>query len=267
MKRKSSQARIEANRRNALKSTGPRTEEGKARSSANATIHGLSSLKAKPLGPGCFLGIEDPAAYQDMLNDYLATYNPQHRDEMDLLREAVYAKFRQERIWHAESGQIEVAIAENERELQRALPTATAAAHLANGFAHSESMVKLYLRYDAQLHRHFKSCLQQLNDLQVRRRSSPDTNPDREGEDPNLVAPARSPNDAIEPITAAPPASPIEPNHPSSPAREQGDQSIAASPSEPKPQPKTDAQLFEEHRERLLQRFYPAEPQSRDESA
>lgn len=37
-----SQARIDANRRNALRSTGPRSDKGKARSRRNALKHGLS---------------------------------------------------------------------------------------------------------------------------------------------------------------------------------------------------------------------------------
>lgn len=42
-----SQARIEANKRNALKSRGPSTEAGKAKSRANALTHGLSATVVK----------------------------------------------------------------------------------------------------------------------------------------------------------------------------------------------------------------------------
>ena len=41
---KPSQKRIEANRRNAQTSTGPRSAEGKTKSATNSTIHGFSSL-------------------------------------------------------------------------------------------------------------------------------------------------------------------------------------------------------------------------------
>ena len=43
-----SEKQIEANRRNALKSTGPRTQEGKARSRMNSLRHGFASATEVP---------------------------------------------------------------------------------------------------------------------------------------------------------------------------------------------------------------------------
>ena len=45
-----SDKKVEANRRNALKSTGPRTPEGKAAVRSNAVTHGLLSKKVLLLG-------------------------------------------------------------------------------------------------------------------------------------------------------------------------------------------------------------------------
>ena len=211
MSRKVSQKRIEANRRNAQKSTGPRTAEGKARSSLNATTHGLSSFSQSPLDPACLLHMEDKAQFLGLLNEYIATYRPQHRDELDLLTEAVYAKWRQQRLWLAETNQIEVAIAQNENDLRRALPTATTTAQLANGIAKSEQILKLYLRYDAQLHRHYRNCLKDLNDLQ-----------DRRAAQPPLAGP--------EPIEPKPPAAQSEcppPTEPKTPLTPQQAQALA----------------------------------------
>ena len=254
MSRKSSQKRIEANRRNAQKSSGPRTPEGKARSSQNATTHGLSSLNRNPLSPGCFLKIEDEADFKGLLEEYTTTYKPQHRDEFDLLNQAVYAYWLQQRGWAAQASQLEIAIARNERSLQREFPRANANTHLANGFAHSEAMMKLYLRYDAQFHRHFKSCLKQLQDLQASRRSPDDspsepTNPDREApenseeRDPKLAeAPHEAPSEASSQPDSVRPTEATKPQEPA----------ITPAPTEPKPTPKTDAERFIEYRNRFL---------------
>ena len=144
MSHKSSQKRIEANRRNAQKSTGPRTAAGKSKSAINSTTHGFSSLNMNPLAPGSFLHTEDESQFRGLLNEYVVTYNPRHPDELDLLTEAVFAKWRQQRIWLAESGQIEIAIAQGESELRKSLPLADAKAHLAHGIARSEAVLKLY---------------------------------------------------------------------------------------------------------------------------
>ena len=62
-------AQMEANRRNAQKSSGPRTEEGKARSSRNHLSHGFTS--AAMVIPG-----EDPEEYKALLADLLGEYQP-----------------------------------------------------------------------------------------------------------------------------------------------------------------------------------------------
>jgi hypothetical protein len=60
---------IEANRANAQKSTGPRTETGKAKSRYNATKHGLT-------GQQIVLDGEDPDAFEEMKADLFQTFDP-----------------------------------------------------------------------------------------------------------------------------------------------------------------------------------------------
>jgi hypothetical protein len=64
-----SDRQIEANRLNALRSTGPRTAEGKAVSSKNATTHGLSGRMVVIEG-------EDPLQFESMRQQLLDELQP-----------------------------------------------------------------------------------------------------------------------------------------------------------------------------------------------
>ena len=64
-----SEARRIANARNAQHSTGPKSDEGKKRSSMNALKHGLTAVEA-------VLPNEDPDAYQATLDQWFAFDRP-----------------------------------------------------------------------------------------------------------------------------------------------------------------------------------------------
>src|SRR5262252_4862683 len=74
----SSLKQIEANRLNALKSTGPRTEEGKRRSRCNAIRHGLTAETV-------IVGLEDPQDYESFEATITADYDPTTAVERELV--------------------------------------------------------------------------------------------------------------------------------------------------------------------------------------
>jgi hypothetical protein len=91
-----SRKKLDANRRNALKSTGPRTPEGKARSARNAVTHGLFCKHL--LLPG-----EKKRVFRDMRNDFLASLNPQDIAELMLVERIVIASWKLCRLQRAEA--------------------------------------------------------------------------------------------------------------------------------------------------------------------
>ena len=86
-----SQRQIEANRRNARLSTGPKTPEGKARSARNRSLHGFRSLN--PLLPG-----EDPAEFAASLAKWRFEFQPANPDEDYLVCQLAAADWRLRRI-------------------------------------------------------------------------------------------------------------------------------------------------------------------------
>ncbi len=91
------QAQIDANRQNAQKSTGPRTPEGKAVSSRNSLLHGLTAEKH-------FLDGEDPADFALLAEQFRAEWKPDGPTQDQLVDRMAAAHWRLRRFLMMETG-------------------------------------------------------------------------------------------------------------------------------------------------------------------
>src|SRR5947208_3643749 len=159
-----SEARLAANRRNAQRSTGPRTEEGKQKSRANALKHGLCSsvvvaAYAKLVRPGASLDLDGRVV--EAADDPAAVAR----------REIAGLKERRERV-------------EGLDEVNRAL----AVADLNDEDAPE---LKRLRRYESALHRRLRWCLAQLRAESPHHRAHPGLTR------PRWDAPAVAPSEPI----------------------------------------------------------------------
>src|SRR6201993_2239099 len=92
---------IEANRRNASKSTGPVTEEGKQRSRCNAVRHGLTAETV--IG-----ALEDAQDYQAFEAAIIADYDAQSAVERELVLRLASLLWRLRRATTIETGLFEL---------------------------------------------------------------------------------------------------------------------------------------------------------------
>ena len=90
------QKQIDANRRNAQKSTGPRSPEGKASSSMNALKSGLHAESE-------LLPYEDAATYDALIARFYADHNPATALECEYLDEIIYCTWILRRLRRAEA--------------------------------------------------------------------------------------------------------------------------------------------------------------------
>ena len=93
-----SQQQIDANRRNARRSTGPKTPEGKAIVSRNAIRHGLTSTRAIALPE------ENLEEFNDLLESFSAQFQPQSPFERSLVLQMAVADWRMRRAVRLETG-------------------------------------------------------------------------------------------------------------------------------------------------------------------
>ena len=90
------QAQLNANRLNALKSTGPTSPEGKAASSLNALKSGIDAWSQ-------FIPGEDPAELEDLTAAYLAHHHPAGPDQLSLVDTLISTEWMQRRLRRVEA--------------------------------------------------------------------------------------------------------------------------------------------------------------------
>jgi hypothetical protein len=98
-----------ANRLNARRSTGPRTEAGKDRSRFNALKHGLAAQS--PVLPH-----ENAAAFHEMRAALIAHYDPANMQELQLIDHIAHAQLRMERSRRFENGMFDLQLRHTKRE-------------------------------------------------------------------------------------------------------------------------------------------------------
>jgi hypothetical protein len=155
-----------ANRRNAQLFTGPRTEEGKGRSRRNALKHGILSRALLVLEGK---GAEDPAEFNDLLEDLRSDHAPVGAAEEMLVEKIAVCWWRQKRALRCEAGLIRRGFTSELTDLEAALhPERTAITdHLSLPLGADLDRI---LRYETTIQRQLVYVLNQLERLQRARK-------------------------------------------------------------------------------------------------
>ena len=159
-----------ANRLNAAKSTGPRSAEGKARSSQNARTHGLFSRRV--VLPG-----EEIQEFLDLREQLRRCLRPQDLLELSLVDDIAVAQWRIARARAAEAGMLQTCpefaqrqMSRREREQAAGDPNAPARA-LALALECRDNPVDRLARYEQRLHYQVHRNLRELERLRGKPRA------------------------------------------------------------------------------------------------
>ena len=189
-------AQIKANRKDAKKSTGPRTEDDKARVSQNALKHGL--LARDTVLPG-----EDPADFDRQLSALEADIQPANSLEFELVRQIADTQWRMRRLTRLETGFLAAAVDETRRYMEKRRPDELRPGYdgetqlLGSAMLERTQAFVHLARYDGHLSRRFFRAVNQLADLRRDERKSRETrsSADSVGPDPypGPYVPAQAP--------------------------------------------------------------------------
>jgi hypothetical protein len=159
-----SAAQLAANRANAQLARGPVTEEGKRRSSLNATRHGLT-------GRVVVLPSEDLNHYQAFSKELVDSLDPQTPLERQLAQTVADQQWRLNRVRSIEDGLFACGHFEEAGSIDTGDPETHAALTAARAFREdSKTFVNLTL-YEQRIHRIQEKALKQLKELQAERKA------------------------------------------------------------------------------------------------
>jgi hypothetical protein len=181
-----SEAKLAANRRNALFSSGPTSDPGKAKSCLNALKTGLT-------GQTVLLPTEDAAEYRAHIQDFENEFHPVGRFECDLVQAIADTAWRLKRIPRLEmaiyaQGSVEFAeqFAQHEPEMRRAM------IELQTYTAYEKQLRNLQIQ-EARLHRRYIKDIDALVALQKQRQEKPSNQAEEIEDWPDLSALQRNP--------------------------------------------------------------------------
>jgi hypothetical protein len=151
------QAQIDANRRNAQKSTGPTTPEGRAAVRLNALKHGLTSELLLP-------SPEERPNFDHLCEAFHTEYQPVGPTEESLFENLVAAKWRLSRARKSETGFFIKRGLELDQtsEVYRDLPANGRLAMIVDSDSASDDTLSKISRYEARLERSFYKALSEL---------------------------------------------------------------------------------------------------------
>jgi hypothetical protein len=163
----SSELKSETSRANGAKSHGPKTAEGREKSSHNSFKHGFTAKKT------IVLECENKEQFQEVLGYYTVTYQPGSAVEEDLVSEMVACRWRMQRLRLIETALID---SEMDRELPDVETPEDPGYQLAFAFRRlvdESRAISLASRYESRLHRIHERTHRTLRELQQTRTGSP----------------------------------------------------------------------------------------------
>ena len=184
-------AKATANRRNASKSTGPRTPEGKAASCQNRLAHGLCSSALLIRG-------ESQDQFDALHADVIAAYRPATAEERMLTDQLAEAQWRLNRARIVEAKTLDLAAQDTFELLHLNIEREDFdPAHLISGTfvrPENDAVYRNMLRYVAAIERSHQRCLKNLHHAQERRRTLPPPPPVQPEQVPEEVKAATANN-------------------------------------------------------------------------